>query len=144
MAMVEWARLTPTAANFTALARLKAATCIFFDRLRGMETLRIFGREAETEHSQHRRIFVSARWKFCASPFYLRRAGIFSPRFSIALVAVLFWPFLQAAELWSLRYRRRSPAGFLALILAPGFQPLRDLGTFYHAKARGGCGAASG
>ena len=28
-------------------------------------------------------------------------------------------------------------AGFLALILAPEFfQPLRDLGTFYHAKAR--------
>lgn len=28
-------------------------------------------------------------------------------------------------------------AGFLALILAPEFfQPLRDLGTFYHAKAQ--------
>ncbi len=29
-------------------------------------------------------------------------------------------------------------AGFLALVLAPEFfQPLRDLGTFYHAKAQG-------
>jgi hypothetical protein len=49
----------------------------FLDRLRGMETLRIFGRgEAETDNIRwHRRISVSAPWK-CASLPLLRRAGI--------------------------------------------------------------------
>ncbi len=88
--------------------------------------------------AQHRRIFVSARWKYCASPFYLPACWNFFTSLSIALVAVYFG-FSYLGELNFGHYGTgvTLAAGFLALILAPEFfQPLRDLGTFYHAKAQ--------
>ncbi|MBZ3655547.1 hypothetical protein JS565_02060 [Salmonella enterica subsp. enterica serovar Senftenberg] len=107
----EWARLTPTAA-ISALARLSGH---FLDRLRGMETLRIFGRgEAETENIRaasqdfRQRTMEVLRLAFLSS-------GVleFFTSLSIALVAVYFGFSYRRAELWSLRYRcdarRRVP-----------------------------------
>ena len=57
---------------------------------------------------------------------------------SIALVAVYFgFSYLGELDFGHYDTGVTLAAGFLALILAPEFfQPLRDLGTFYHAKAQ--------
>lgn len=137
MAMVGMGAADANRRNFLALARLSGH---FLDRLRGMETLRIFGRgEAETENIRaasqdfRQRTMEVLRLAFLSS-------GVleFFTSLSIALVAVYFG-FSYLGELNFGHYGTgvTLPAGFLALILAPEFfQPLRDLGTFYHAKAQ--------
>lgn len=123
--------------NFLALARLSGH---FLDRLRGMETLRIFGRgEAEIESIRsasedfRQRTMEVLRLAFLSS-------GIleFFTSLSIALVAVYFgFSYLGELDFGHYDTGVTLAAGFLALILAPEFfQPLRDLGTFYHAKAQ--------
>lgn len=137
MAMVGMGAADANRRNFLALARLSGH---FLDRLRGMETLRIFGRgEAETESIRaasqdfRQRTMEVLRLAFLSS-------GVleFFTSLSIALVAVYFG-FSYLGELNFGHYSTgvTLAAGFLALILAPEFfQPLRDLGTFYHAKAQ--------
>ncbi|MLE69171.1 cysteine/glutathione ABC transporter permease/ATP-binding protein CydD [Salmonella enterica] len=137
MAMVGMGAADANRRNFLALARLSGH---FLDRLRGMETLRIFGRgEAETENIRaasqdfRQRTMEVLRLAFLSS-------GVleFFTSLSIALVAVYFG-FSYLGELNFGHYGTGGTlaAGFLALILAPEFfQPLRDLGTFYHAKAQ--------
>ncbi|EAA6212043.1 cysteine/glutathione ABC transporter permease/ATP-binding protein CydD [Salmonella enterica subsp. enterica serovar Virchow] len=137
MAMVGMGAADANRRNFLALARLSGH---FLDRLRGMETLRIFGRgEAETESIRaasqdfRQRTMEVLRLAFLSS-------GVleFFTSLSIALVAVYFG-FSYLGELNFGHYGTgvALAAGFLALILAPEFfQPLRDLGTFYHAKAQ--------
>ncbi|ECO9299151.1 cysteine/glutathione ABC transporter permease/ATP-binding protein CydD [Salmonella enterica subsp. enterica serovar Muenchen] len=137
MAMVGMGAADANRRNFLALARLSGH---FLDRLRGMETLRIFGRgEAETESIRaasqdfRQRTMEVLRLAFLSS-------GVleFFTSLSIALVAVYFG-FSYLGELNFGHYGTgvTLSAGFLALILAPEFfQPLRDLGTFYHAKAQ--------
>lgn len=137
MAMVGMGAADANRRNFLALARLSGH---FLDRLRGMETLRIFGRgEAETENIRaasqdfRQRTMEVLRLAFLSS-------GVleFFTSLSIALVAVYFG-FSYLGELNFGHYGTgvTLTAGFLALILAPEFfQPLRDLGTFYHAKAQ--------
>lgn len=137
MAMVGMGAADANRRNFQALARLSGH---FLDRLRGMETLRVFGRgEAETENIRqasqdfrHRTMDV-LRLAFLSS-------GVleFFASLSIALVAVYFG-FSYLGELNFGHYGTGVTlfSGFLALILAPEFfQPLRDLGTFYHARAQ--------
>jgi ATP-binding cassette subfamily C protein CydD len=136
MAMVGWGgRCQPP--QLLALGRLSGH---FLDRLRGMETLRIFGRgEAETENIRlasqdfRQRTMEVLRLAFLSS-------GVleFFTSLSIALVAVYFRFLLpRRAGFWPYGTAVTLSAGFLALILAPEFfQPLRDLGTFYHAKAQ--------
>lgn len=123
--------------NFLALARLSGH---FLDRLRGMETLRIFGRgEAEIESIR------SASGRFPPTDNGSATAGVsYPPAFSnftslsIALVAfTLVFSYLGELDFGHYDTGVTLAAGFLALILAPEFfQPLRDLGTFYHAKAQ--------
>ncbi|WP_436856921.1 heme ABC transporter permease/ATP-binding protein CydD [Citrobacter tructae] len=137
MAMVGMGAADANRRNFLALARLSGH---FLDRLRGMDTLRIFGRgEAETESIRkasqdfRQRTMEVLRLAFLSS-------GVleFFTSLSIALVAVYFG-FSYLGELNFGHYGAgvTLAAGFLALILAPEFfQPLRDLGTFYHAKAQ--------
>lgn len=137
MALVGMGAADANRRNFLALARLSGH---FLDRLRGMDTLRIFGRgEAETdsirEASQdfrHRTMEV-LRLAFLSS-------GVleFFTSLSIALVAVYFgFSYLGELNFGSYGMAVTLSSGFLALILAPEFfQPLRDLGTFYHAKAQ--------
>ena len=133
MALVGMGAADANRRNFLALARLSGH---FLDRLRGMDTLRIFDRgEAETENIReasqdfrHRTMEV------------LRLSGVleFFTSLSIALVAVYFgFSYLGELNFGSYGTAVTLSSGFLALILAPEFfQPLRDLGTFYHAKAQ--------
>ncbi|CDM90703.1 heme ABC transporter permease/ATP-binding protein CydD [Xenorhabdus bovienii] len=123
--------------NFVVLSRLSGN---FLDRLRGLETLRVFHRgEAEvkqitesTDSFRHRTMEV-LRMAFLSSAVLEFFAAV-----SIAVVAVYFgFSYLGELHFGSYGLGVTLFAGFLALILAPEFfQPLRDLGTFYHAKAQ--------
>lgn len=137
MALVGMGAADANRRNFQALARLSGH---FLDRLRGMETLRIFCRgEAETENIREasqdfrQRTMEVLRMAFLSS-------GVleFFTSLSIALVAVYFgFSYLGELNFGSYGMAVTLSSGFLALILAPEFfQPLRDLGTFYHAKAQ--------
>ena len=137
MAMVGMGAADANRRNFLALGRLSGH---FLDRLRGMETLRVFGRgNAELENIRlasqdfRQRTMEVLRLAFLSS-------GVleFFTSLSIALVAVYFgFSYLGALDFGHYGTAVTLSAGFLALILAPEFfQPLRDLGTFYHAKAQ--------
>lgn len=123
--------------NFVALARLSGR---FLDRLRGLDTLRLFLRakkevkdiEQATEEFRQRTMEV-LRMAFLSSAVLEFFASI-----SIAIVAVYFgFSYLGELDFGNYGIPVTLFAGFLALILAPEFfQPLRDLGTYYHAKAQ--------
>ena len=137
MAMVGMGAADANRRNFKALARLSGH---FLDRLRGMETLRIFHRgAAETENiRQASQDFRSRTMEVLRLAFLSSGVLEFFTSLSIALVAVYFG-FSYLGELNFGHYGAGVTlfAGFLALVLAPEFfQPLRDLGTFYHAKAQ--------
>ncbi|GAL58973.1 ABC transporter permease/ATP-binding protein CydD [Pseudescherichia vulneris NBRC 102420] len=137
MAMVGMGAADANRRNFKALARLSGH---FLDRLRGMETLRIFGRgTAETDNIRKAsEDFRSRTMEVLRLAFLSSGVLEFFTSLSIALVAVYFG-FSYLGELNFGHYGTGVTlfSGFLALILAPEFfQPLRDLGTFYHAKAQ--------
>lgn len=137
MAMVGMGAADANRRNFKALARLSGH---FLDRLRGMETLRIFGRGAAETDSIRKASedFRSRTMEVLRLAFLSSGVLEFFTSLSIALVAVYFG-FSYLGELNFGHYGTGVTlfAGFLALILAPEFfQPLRDLGTFYHAKAQ--------
>ncbi|QLK87949.1 cysteine/glutathione ABC transporter permease/ATP-binding protein CydD [Arsenophonus endosymbiont of Aphis craccivora] len=123
--------------NFVALARLSGR---FLDRLRGLDTLRLFFRankeikdiEQATEEFRKRTMEV-LRMAFLSSAVLE-----FFTSISIAIVAVYFgFSYLGELHFGTYGIPVTLFAGFLALILAPEFfQPLRDLGTYYHAKAQ--------
>ncbi|PHM61324.1 heme ABC transporter permease/ATP-binding protein CydD [Xenorhabdus ishibashii] len=137
MALVGLGAADANRRNFVALSRLSGN---FLDRLRGLDTLRLFHRgDAEveqitesTENFRHRTMEV-LRMAFLSSAVLEFFAAI-----SIAVVAVYFgFSYLGELHFGSYGVGVTLFAGFLALILAPEFfQPLRDLGTFYHAKAQ--------
>ncbi len=130
--------------NFQALARLSGH---FLDRLHGLDTLRLFHRaEAETlqigsaSADFRQRTMEVLRMAFLSSAVLEFFASI-----SIAVLAVYFG-FSYLGELNFGHYGTGVTlfAGFFALLLAPEFfQPLRDLGTYYHAKAQAVGGADS-
>ncbi|MGY5957641.1 heme ABC transporter permease/ATP-binding protein CydD [Kosakonia sp. BK9b] len=137
MAMVGMGAADANRRNFKALARLSGH---FLDRLRGMETLRIFGRgAAETDNIRRAsQDFRSRTMEVLRLAFLSSGVLEFFTSLSIAVVAVYFG-FSYLGELDFGHYGTGVTlfAGFLALVLAPEFfQPLRDLGTFYHAKAQ--------
>ncbi|HKS33299.1 MAG TPA: cysteine/glutathione ABC transporter permease/ATP-binding protein CydD [Enterobacteriaceae bacterium] len=137
MALVGMGAADANRRNFQALARLSGH---FLDRLRGMETLRVFGRgEAETENIRRASQDFRHRTMDVLKLAFLSSGVLeFFASLSIAVVAVYFG-FSYLGELNFGHYGAGVTlfAGFLALILAPEFfLPLRDLGTFYHAKAQ--------
>lgn len=137
MALVGMGAADANRRNFLALARLSGD---FLDRLRGLDTLRLFHRGAAESRSIaaasedfRQRTMEVLRLAFLSSAVLEFFASI-----SIAIVAVYFG-FSYLGELDFGHYGASVTlfAGFLALILAPEFfQPLRDLGAFYHAKAQ--------
>lgn len=142
MALVGMGAADANRRNFLALSRLSGD---FFDRLRGRETLRLFWRGAAEQQA----IAVSSENFRQRTMEVLRLAFLssavleFFASLAIAVVAVYFG-FSYLGELNFGHYDRGITlfAGFLALILAPEFfQPLRDLGAFYHAKAQATGGA---
>ncbi|MGL4268178.1 MAG: heme ABC transporter permease/ATP-binding protein CydD, partial [Plesiomonas sp.] len=137
MALVGMGAADANRRNFQALARLSGS---FLDRLRGLETLRLFNRaQAEVNHIRHDAEDFRERTMEVLYMAFLSSAVLeFFTSISIAIVAVYFG-FSYLGELNFGHYSQGVTlfAGFLVLILAPEFfQPLRDLGTFYHAKAQ--------
>lgn len=142
MALVGMGAAEANRRNFLVLARLSGN---FLDRLRGRETLRLFNRGAAEQQAVaaattdfRQRTMEVLRLAFLSSAVLEFFASL-----AIAVVAVYFG-FSYLGELHFGDYGQGVTlfAGFLVLILAPEFfQPLRDLGTFYHAKAQAVGGA---
>ncbi|MBT0726970.1 cysteine/glutathione ABC transporter permease/ATP-binding protein CydD [Rosenbergiella australiborealis] len=137
MAMVGMGAADANRRNFAALARLSGD---FLDRLRGLDTLRLFNRRqaeedaiAESSEQFRLRTMEVLRIAFLSSAVLEFFASV-----SIAIVAVYFgFSYLGVFHFGSYSTTVTLFAGFIALILAPEFfQPLRDLGSFYHAKAQ--------
>ncbi|KAB7897734.1 cysteine/glutathione ABC transporter permease/ATP-binding protein CydD [Rouxiella sp. S1S-2] len=137
MALVGMGAADANRRNFQALARLSGQ---FLDSLRGLDTLRLFYRaEAEINQIKSSTENFRARTMEVLRLAFLSSAVLeFFASISIAVVAVYFG-FSYLGELNFGHYGTPVTlfAGFLVLILAPEFfQPLRDLGVFYHAKAQ--------
>lgn len=123
--------------NFQALNRLGG---FFLDRLQGMETLRLFQR---TTHEQSALEYASEDFRNKTMQV-LRLAFLsstvleFFASVSIAVLAVyLGMHFLGHLSFGSYGQDVSLFTGLFLLLLAPEYyQPLRELGTHYHAKAK--------
>ena len=137
MALVGMGAADANRRNFVALARLSGN---FLDSLRGLDTLRLFHRgTAEIDQIQRSTESFRARTMDVLRLAFLSSAVLeFFASISIAVVAVYFgFSYLGELNFGSYGTPVTLFAGFLVLILAPEFfQPLRDLGAFYHAKAQ--------
>ncbi|MDC2825845.1 cysteine/glutathione ABC transporter permease/ATP-binding protein CydD [Rodentibacter pneumotropicus] len=124
--------------NMATLARLSAQ---FLDRLRGLETLRLFNRTLEqTEHIKNTtEDFRETTMDVLKIAFLSSAVLEFFTSISIALMAVYFgFSYLGQIEFGTYSTSLTLFTGFFCLILAPEFyQPLRDLGTYYHDRAAG-------
>lgn len=130
--------------NFSALQRLGGH---FMDRLQGLSTLKLFWRAeaeevaiAKASDQFRQRTMAVLRMAFLSSAVLEFFAAI-----SIAILALYFgFSFLGELDFGHYGAGVSLFSGLLALMLAPEFfQPLRDLGTHYHAKAQA-VGAAEG
>ncbi|WP_162046173.1 heme ABC transporter permease/ATP-binding protein CydD [Vibrio taketomensis] len=121
--------------NFKALQRLSGH---FYDRLQSMTTIRLFDRtKAETELMKGAsEVFRSRTMEVLRIAFLSSAVLEFFTSISIALTAVYFgFAFIGELNFGGYGAGVTLFAGMFILILAPEFyQPLRDLGTFYHAK----------
>ncbi len=121
--------------NFKALQRLSGH---FYDRLQSMTTIRLFDRtKAETELMKGAsEVFRSRTMEVLRIAFLSSAVLEFFTSISIALTAVYFgFAFIGELNFGDYGVGVTLFAGMFVLILAPEFyQPLRDLGTFYHAK----------
>jgi len=137
MALVGMGAADANRRNFVALARLSGN---FLDSLRGLDTLRLFHRgTAEIDQIKRSTESFRARTMGVLRLAFLSSAVLeFFASISIAVVAVYFgFSYLGELNFGSYGTPVTLFAGFLVLILAPEFfQPLRDLGAFYHAKAQ--------
>ncbi len=121
--------------NFKAMQRLSGH---FYDRLQAMTTIRLFDRaKSETETLKGASEVFRTRTMDVLKIAFLSSAVLeFFTSISIAITAVYFG-FSYIGELNFGYYGTGVTlfAGLFILILAPEFyQPLRDLGTYYHAK----------
>ncbi|MPY23715.1 heme ABC transporter permease/ATP-binding protein CydD [Shewanella sp. YLB-07] len=123
--------------NFSALAKLSGH---FMDRLKGLPTLKIFNRgdaevkEIETASEEFRERTMSVlRMAFLSSAVLEFFAAV-----SIAVLAVYFgFNYLGHLNFGDYGGGISLFVGLFVLMLAPEFyQPLRDMGTHYHAKAQ--------
>ena len=124
--------------NMETLSRLSAQ---FLDRLRGLETLRLFNRTSEqTAHIENAtEDFRETTMDVLKLAFLSSAVLEFFTSISIALMAVYFgFSYLGQIEFGSYNAPLTLFTGFFCLILAPEFyQPLRDLGAYYHDRAAG-------
>ncbi len=121
--------------NFKALQRLSGH---FYDRLQAMTTIRLFDRtQAETEIMRGASEVFRTRTMDVLRIAFLSSAVLeFFTSISIAMTAVYFgFAFIGELNFGDYGLGVTLFSGLFILILAPEFyQPLRDLGTFYHAK----------
>ena len=136
MALVGMGAADANRRNFVALARLSGN---FLDRLRGSTPCGCStARRPKPRRSPNPpKTSAAAPWKCCARLPLFRRAGVL--RLDLHRrgggVLRLFLP--RRTQLRQLRPRRDAVFRFSGVDSGAGvFQPLRDLGTFYHAKAQ--------
>lgn len=123
--------------SFSALAKISGH---FMDRLKGLNTLKLFNR-GEAEGNEIENASESFRQKTMS---VLRLAFLssavleFFGAISIALLAIYFgFSFLGHLNFGDYNAGFSLFVGMFVLMLAPEFyQPLRDMGTHYHAKAQ--------
>ncbi|MDR9830972.1 cysteine/glutathione ABC transporter permease/ATP-binding protein CydD [Vibrio sp. FNV 38] len=121
--------------NFKALQRLSGH---FYDRLQAMSTIRLFNRtayEADVMRGASE-VFRKRTMDVLRIAFLSSAVLEFFTSISIAITAVYFgFSFIGELNFGHYGTGVTLFAGLFILILAPEFyQPLRDLGTFYHAK----------
>ncbi|QIQ20936.1 heme ABC transporter permease/ATP-binding protein CydD [Zophobihabitans entericus] len=137
MALVGMGAADVNKRNFLALNRLSGH---FLDRLRSIETIRLFnqGKKQTEEITEASENFRTRTMEVLKMAFLSSGVLEFFASVSIAVVAVYFgFSYLGELNFGSYGLGVTLFAGFFALILAPEFfQPLRDLGTYYHAKAQ--------
>ncbi|MGR5558476.1 heme ABC transporter permease/ATP-binding protein CydD [Vibrio fortis] len=135
MALVGMKAADANRKNFKALQRLSGH---FYDRLQSMTTIRLFDRTSAETKVLHgaSEVFRTRTMDVLKIAFLSSAVLEFFTSLSIAMTAVYFG-FTYIGELNFGHYGAGVTlfAGLFILILAPEFyQPLRDLGTFYHAK----------
>ncbi|MDP0563517.1 MAG: cysteine/glutathione ABC transporter permease/ATP-binding protein CydD [Candidatus Endonucleobacter sp. (ex Gigantidas childressi)] len=137
MALVGMKAAEANRRNFKALERLGG---FFLDRLQGMETLRVFRRSAQTQQE-----LVGASEDFRSKTMDVLRLAFLSSAVleffasvSIALTAVyLGMSFLGYINFGDYGDGVSLYVALFLLLIAPDFyQPFRELGTYYHAKAK--------
>ncbi len=137
MALVGMGAADANRRNFKALQRLSGH---FYDRLQSMTTIRLFDKTVqETEHLRNAsEIFRKRTMEVLRLAFLSSAVLEFFTSISIAIVAVYFgFTFIGELDFGHYGTTVTLFTGLFILILAPEFyQPLRDLGTFYHAKAQ--------
>ncbi|MDN3610272.1 heme ABC transporter permease/ATP-binding protein CydD [Vibrio ostreicida] len=135
MALVGMKAAEANRKNFKALQRLSGH---FYDRLQSMTTIRLFDRtQAETELMRGASEVFRTRTMDVLKVAFLSSAVLeFFTSISIAVTAVYFgFAFIGELNFGDYGAGVTLMAGLFILVLAPEFyQPLRDLGTFYHAK----------
>lgn len=123
--------------NFKALSQLSGH---FMDRLKGLNTLKLFnrgnaeGKEIEAASEAFRKKTMAVlRLAFLSSAVLEFFAAV-----SIAVLAIYFgFSFLGELDFGDYNAGVSLFVGMFVLMLAPEFyQPLRDMGTHYHAKAQ--------
>ncbi|WP_076410007.1 cysteine/glutathione ABC transporter permease/ATP-binding protein CydD [Shewanella sp. UCD-KL12] len=123
--------------NFSALAKLSGH---FMDRLKGLNTLKLFNRgDAETKEIESASEEFRERTMSVLRMAFLSSAVLeFFAAVSIAVLAVYFgFSYLDHLNFGDYGQGISLFIGLFVLMLAPEFyQPLRDMGTHYHAKAQ--------
>ncbi|AQS40103.1 cysteine export CydDC family ABC transporter permease subunit/ATP-binding protein CydD [Shewanella psychrophila] len=123
--------------NFSALAKLSGH---FMDRLKGLNTLKLFNRgEAEAKEIESASEEFRERTMSVLKMAFLSSAVLeFFAAVSIAVLAVYFgFSYLGHLNFGDYDHGISLFIGLFVLMLAPEFyQPLRDMGTHYHAKAQ--------
>ncbi|MCF1428446.1 MAG: cysteine/glutathione ABC transporter permease/ATP-binding protein CydD [Shewanella sp.] len=123
--------------NFAALSRLSGH---FMDRLKGLPTLKLFFRQAQElrQIEQVSEEFRSRTMAVLRMAFLSSAVLEFFAAVSIAVLAVYFgFSYLGHLNFGHYGVPISLFTGMFVLILAPEFyQPLRDMGTHYHAKAQ--------
>jgi ATP-binding cassette subfamily C protein CydD len=137
MALVGMKAADANRKNFKALQKLSGH---FYDRLQAMTTIRLFDRaKSETEVMRGASEVLRSRTMDVLRVAFLSSAVLeFFTSLSIAITAVYFgFAFIGELNFGYYGATITLFSGLFILILAPEFyQPLRDLGTFYHAKAQ--------
>lgn len=123
--------------NFLSLERLSGN---FLDHLRGMDHFRLFNRAvAETAQiSKSSESLRSCIMEVLRLAFFSSAVLEFFASLSIAILAIYFsYSYLGKLDFGSYSLGVTLFSGILILVLAPEcFQPLRELGSFYHVKAQ--------
>ncbi|MGC9461390.1 heme ABC transporter permease/ATP-binding protein CydD [Vibrio genomosp. F10] len=135
MALVGMKAAEANRKNFKAMQRLSGH---FYDRLQAMTTIRLFDRtQAETDVLKGSSEVFRVRTMDVLKIAFLSSAVLeFFTSLSIAVTAVYFgFAFIGELNFGHYGVGVTLFAALFILILAPEFyQPLRDLGTYYHAK----------